>query len=113
MAKTQAIVDSDDTSPVDKLVARQRMKTLESELFEFINRPRMKKWEEGFIEHAYNFGRRKGIQYRTWRDMGVQPATLKAAGITPRYLDHPLGRGPKRAQSSTSPSSSNGSTSTG
>ena len=38
--------------------------------------------ENGFIRYAKSFSERKGIEYATWREFGVSPATLKAAGIT-------------------------------
>lgn len=38
--------------------------------------------EKAFIEHAAAYGERKGISYSVWRQAGVSPAVLKAAGIT-------------------------------
>ena len=38
--------------------------------------------ENGFISHALSYSQRKGIEYATWREFGVSPATLKAAGLT-------------------------------
>lgn len=37
---------------------------------------------EGFVEHAAAYGKRKGIGYEAWREVGVPSAVLKAAGIT-------------------------------
>ena len=36
---------------------------------------------KGFIKVARSYGDRKGITYATWRAVGVDAATLKAAGI--------------------------------
>ena len=37
--------------------------------------------EEGFVEAAAAYGRRKGISYAAWREVGVPAAVLKRAGI--------------------------------
>lgn len=37
---------------------------------------------KAFIKVAKSYGQRKGISYATWRAAGVDPATLKEAGIT-------------------------------
>jgi hypothetical protein len=38
----------------------------------------------GFIKHAKQYSHSKGITYSAWRDAGVSPEDLKAAGITRR-----------------------------
>lgn len=38
--------------------------------------------EKAFVRHAAAYGERKGISYGVWRQAGVSPAVLKAAGIT-------------------------------
>jgi hypothetical protein len=38
--------------------------------------------EAGFIAAAKGYGDRKGISRAAWREVGVPPATLKAAGIS-------------------------------
>ncbi len=38
--------------------------------------------EQGFIKAAADYGRRKGISYAAWREVGVAPAVLKEAGIS-------------------------------
>jgi hypothetical protein len=37
--------------------------------------------EAEFVKVAASYGERKGISYAAWREVGVQPAVLKAAGI--------------------------------
>lgn len=39
-------------------------------------------YEDGFVKAAKEYGRRKGISYAAWRELGVSPAVLKRAGIT-------------------------------
>ncbi|MGH9292167.1 MAG: hypothetical protein ACRDZ6_05240 [Acidimicrobiales bacterium] len=41
----------------------------------------MKALEAGFIEVAAEYGRRKGIGYATWREIGVSADVLQKAGI--------------------------------
>jgi hypothetical protein len=37
--------------------------------------------EAEIVKVAASYGERKGISYAAWREVGVQPAVLKAAGI--------------------------------
>ena len=37
--------------------------------------------EKDFVEAAAAYSRRKGISYAAWRELGVEPAVLKRAGI--------------------------------
>ena len=38
--------------------------------------------EQGFVEAAAPYSKRKGISYAAWRELGVEPAVLKRAGIS-------------------------------
>jgi hypothetical protein len=38
--------------------------------------------EKEFVEHAKSYAASKGISYGAWREIGVPPSVLKAAGIT-------------------------------
>ena len=38
--------------------------------------------EEAFVKVAKAYGERKGISYAVWREVGVDPAVLKRAGIS-------------------------------
>lgn len=37
--------------------------------------------EQEFVEAAAAYSKRKGISYAAWRELGVEPAVLKRAGI--------------------------------
>ena len=37
--------------------------------------------EQGFVDAAAAYSKRKGISYAAWRELGVEPAVLKRAGI--------------------------------
>jgi uncharacterized protein YicC (UPF0701 family) len=38
--------------------------------------------EAAFVKVAKRYSQRQGISYASWRDVGVEPAVLKKAGIT-------------------------------
>jgi hypothetical protein len=38
--------------------------------------------EQEFVDAAAAYSKRKGISYAAWRELGVEPAVLKRAGIT-------------------------------
>ena len=38
--------------------------------------------EQDFVEAAAAYSRRKGISYAAWRELGVEPAVLKRAGVS-------------------------------
>ncbi len=38
--------------------------------------------EAGFVDVAAEYGTSQGISYAAWKEMGVDPAVLKAAGIS-------------------------------
>jgi len=38
--------------------------------------------EAGFIAAAHGYSERKGISYAAWREAGIEPRVLKAAGIS-------------------------------
>jgi hypothetical protein len=38
--------------------------------------------ESGFIDAAKGYSERKGITYAAWREVGIEPRVLKAAGIS-------------------------------
>ena len=42
--------------------------------------------EERFVAVAADYAVRHGIEYATWRDVGVEPSVLRRAGIV-RYAD--------------------------
>lgn len=46
--------------------------------------------EAGFVEHAANYGTRKGIAYATWREFGVAADVLNRAGTIRGQWEHPV-----------------------
>jgi hypothetical protein len=73
-----------EADPLRRLLLVQEALDLEAE----IDRrggdsgPDMKTLEKGFLKHAKAYSVAKGISYTAWREIGVTPAVLKAAGIT-------------------------------
>jgi len=63
------------------LLLKQERKDLEAEVKRLSTRVDMKALEKEFIEAAGPYGQRKGIDYSTWRDAGVEPSVLAKAGI--------------------------------
>jgi hypothetical protein len=41
----------------------------------------LKSLEDGFVESAKGYGKRKGLTYGAWRAAGVDPTVLRRAGI--------------------------------
>ena len=63
------------------LLLRQERKDLEVELNRLATTLDLKTLEKAFIKAAGPYGSRKGIDYSTWRDAGVEPSVLAKAGI--------------------------------
>lgn len=63
------------------LLLRQERKDLDVELKRLSTKVDLKALEKGFIKAAAPYGTRKGIDYSTWRDAGVEPSVLAKAGI--------------------------------
>jgi hypothetical protein len=61
-------------------LVQERM-NLANELAAGDNSVDMSLLEEGFVEAAAPYGRRKGITYAAWREAGVDPSVLRRAGI--------------------------------
>lgn len=62
---------------VERLTLIQRKRDLER----MINEPLPQDNAEQFIKYAASYSERKGIEYATWREFGVQAKVLKRAGI--------------------------------
>lgn len=84
IARNARIIRDDRKNSTERLVATQKKLDLEAELEEMLAIPKIEHLREKFVEHALPYAKRHKITYRAWREMGVEPATLKAAGIT-RY----------------------------
>jgi len=78
-----AAIDAElqNASDVPRLELVQERMNLESELASMQARADLSQYEAAFVEHARAYSERKGISYAAWREVGVQPAVLKKAGI--------------------------------
>ena len=75
-------VELESADPIKRLSLVQERRDLEREREALDVRVDLSGLEEAFIGAARSYGERKGITYATWRAVGVDAATLKAAGIT-------------------------------
>ena len=71
-----------DTTSLKRLQLVQERRDLESELESMDTGVDLAKVETDFVKVAGAYGRRKGIAYATWRELGVSAEVLKKAGIT-------------------------------
>jgi hypothetical protein len=78
-----AAIDAElqNASDVARLELVQERMNLEAELQAMQARADLSQYEAAFVEHAKAYSERKGISYAAWREVGVQPAVLKKAGI--------------------------------
>jgi hypothetical protein len=72
----------DGADPLKRLQLVQERMDLTQELANMEDKPDLGSLEKGFTDAAKAYGARKGITYAAWRELGVDPSTLKAAGIT-------------------------------
>lgn len=75
-------IAASDLKPVKRLELMQDRRDIEARLAALAEEPDMSAAEQGFITHAAGFGNRRGIQYATWREVGVPADLLARAGIT-------------------------------
>ncbi len=81
-AKREAIdAQIAEAKPIKRLVLMQERRDVEAAIEALQVEPDMASAEEGFVSHAASYGRRKGIQYATWREFGVPTDMLERAGI--------------------------------
>lgn len=80
IADAEAAIGSED-DPVKRLQLIQDRMDDEERLEELRNEPDRDELEQAFVDVAADYGERKGISYKAWRELGVPAATLKAAGI--------------------------------
>lgn len=76
-------IDTELTSadPLNELKLRQERRDLDRELHQrsaVVDRASI---EKAFISVAKSYGERQGISYSSWREVGVDAAVLKKAGI--------------------------------
>jgi hypothetical protein len=70
------------SDPLTRLQLAQQRRDLEVELGQKDSGDELASFEKEFIAIAADFSRRKGISYSSWRDAGVTPSVLRAAGIS-------------------------------
>ena len=67
--------------PLSRVHLRQEQIDLERELSAGSQKVDLEGLEAGFVAAAGPYSLRKGISYDAWREVGVEPRVLKAAGI--------------------------------
>ena len=70
-----------DADALSRLHLMQERMNLTDELSVSDNAVDMQALEDEFVAAAGPYGSRKGITYAAWRQMGVDPAVLRRAGI--------------------------------
>lgn len=70
-----------DADPVKRLDLIQERLDLSDELAAMQETVDMSALEKDFVAAAAGYSERKGISYSAWRELGVEPAVLKKAGI--------------------------------
>lgn len=74
--------DLPTVDPIRRIGLLQERIDLQAELAASEQKVDMSELEAGFIASAAGYSERKGISYAAWREIGVTPAVLKAAGIS-------------------------------
>ena len=70
-----------DASAIDELRLVQERRDLTKELESMDSGVDISALEDSFVAVAAAYGKRKGISYASWREVGVPAAVLKRAGI--------------------------------
>lgn len=68
--------------PVKRLQMIQDRIDLETELGSMENKPDLEALENDFVAAAKPYSERKSISYAAWRELGVEAAVLKRAGVS-------------------------------
>ena len=68
--------------PMNELRLRQERRDLQAELTSMGERVDISSLEDGFVAVGKSYSVRQGISYATWREIGVDAAVLKRAGIS-------------------------------
>lgn len=74
-------VEVEDAEPMDRLKLVQERMDLEAELAAMGQTVDLTELEAEFVKVAAAYSKRNGISYAAWREVGVEPSVLKAAGI--------------------------------
>jgi hypothetical protein len=71
-----------DADQIRRVALIQERMDLENELLAADGGVDLDALERDFVTFARDYSARKKISYHAWREVGVSPATLRAAGIT-------------------------------
>ncbi|MDA8381271.1 MAG: hypothetical protein M0020_10720 [Actinomycetota bacterium] len=71
----------DEANSLDRLLLTQQRKDLEAELERSVPAADISALEQEFVKLAKPYGERRGLDYGTWREVGVPATVLERAGI--------------------------------
>ena len=71
----------DEANSLDRLLLTQQRKDLEAELHRSAPAADIAALEKEFVKLAKSYGERRGLDYGTWREVGVPATVLEKAGI--------------------------------
>ncbi|MEX2626522.1 MAG: hypothetical protein WD225_06535 [Ilumatobacteraceae bacterium] len=71
-----------EAEPLDELKLIEERRRLQEELESLEATVDIGELEDEFVRVAKGYSERQGISYASWRDVGVEPAVLKRAGIS-------------------------------
>lgn len=71
-----------DADPLTKLHLIQERMDLEVELATMSQTVDLSALEKDFVGAAKDYGKRKGVTYAAWRELGVPPEVLRKAGVS-------------------------------
>ncbi len=81
-ARLSAIdAELETADPMNELRLRQERRDLQTEMSSLGTKVDISALENGFVAVGKSYSARQGISYSTWREMGVDAAVLKRAGI--------------------------------
>ena len=75
-------VELSDADQLKRLQLIQERLDLSAELEAYGAKVDLTELEQEFVQAAGPYSTRKGISYAAWRELGVEPAVLKRAGIS-------------------------------
>ncbi len=84
IAARLAAIDAEmeTADPMNELRLRQERRDLQMEMSTLGTKVDVSALENGFVAVGKSYSARQGISYATWREIGVDAAVLKRAGIT-------------------------------
>jgi uncharacterized protein YicC (UPF0701 family) len=71
-----------EASAVEELLLVQERRDLQAELDSMSEQVDITALEDAFVDVAKSYSESKKLSYAAWREVGVQPAVLKRAGIS-------------------------------